>query len=285
MITIFTPSYNRKNELKDLYKSLRNQSNNNFEWLIVDDGSKDNTEEYINKLIKECKVNIRYIYKENGGKQSAYNLGVKEAKGDIFLCIDSDDILDKNAVENIIKDFKTIKEDKNICGIMYNQNDKNNREKIIGTAFPVDNMIESYYDVYNKFGVKGDKMIVLFTAVAKKYLFPIIKEEKFVPEALIYNRISEKYSFVCRNKVVAYKEYLSSGYSANYFNLVKRNPMGNTLYFKELYKYNKNLYTVYGYILFSIYSKLSFLEIYRSHQAKIKVLLLYLPTLIISKIR
>lgn len=285
MITVFTPSYNRKKELKDLYESLKKQNNKDFEWLIVDDGSSDNTDKYISELIKEKQINIRYLYKENGGKQSAYNLGLKEAKTDIFLCIDSDDILDEFAIENIEKDFKNIKNNKKICGIMYNQNDKKDRKKLIGSTFPSDDLIESYYNIYNKLGVKGDKMIVLYTKIAQKYPFPLIEKEKFVPEALIYNRISEKYNFICKNKVVAYKEYLDSGYSSNYFNLVKKNPKSNALYFKELYKYNKSLYTVYGYILFSIYSKLSFKKIYQEHEAKFKILILYIPTLIISWIR
>lgn len=285
MITVFTPSYNRKKELKDLYESLKKQTNKDFEWLIVDDGSNDNTKEYINKLINEKKINIRYLYKENGGKQSAYNLGLKEAKGNIFLCIDSDDILDEFAIENISNDFKNIKKDNKICGIMYNQNDKNDKNKLIGTSFPSENLIDSYYNIYNKLEVTGDKMIVLYTTIAKKYPFPIIEKEKFVPEALIYNRISEKYKFICKNQVVAYKEYLDSGYSSNYFDLVKKNPKSNALYFKELYKYNKSLYNVYGYILFSIYSNLNFKKIYQEHEAKLKIIILYIPTLIISWIR
>ena len=92
MITVFTPSYNRKKELSILYSSLLNQEKDIFEWLIIDDGSSDDTKEYITKLKKEAKIKINYIYKENGGKQSAYNVGLSNAKGDIFLCIDSDDI-------------------------------------------------------------------------------------------------------------------------------------------------------------------------------------------------
>ena len=101
MITVFTPSYNRKNELKKLYDSLLKQDNKDFEWLIVDDGSSDDTGSYIKKIKKDNKININYIYKENGGKQSAYNMGLDKAKGNIFLCIDSDDILKKNIL-NII---------------------------------------------------------------------------------------------------------------------------------------------------------------------------------------
>ena len=114
MITIFTPSYNREKELKILYNSLLKQNYNDFEWLIVDDGSSDNTKKYIASLKKENKIKINYVYKENGGKQSAYNKGLEETKGDIFLCIDSDDCLKENILKTIADDFKKISSKKSV---------------------------------------------------------------------------------------------------------------------------------------------------------------------------
>ena len=280
MVTIFTPTYNRKKELESLYHSLTQQTDMDFEWLVVDDGSSDDTKTYINKLIKSKKINIRYIYKENGGKQSAYNLGLIETKGDIFVCIDSDDILDKKAVEIIKKDFKKLPKD--TAGYAYLQGYISDQNKIIGTDFK-GNKKAYYYDVYGKLGVTGDKLIVFKTNIAKEYPFPMFQGEKFVPEALVYNRIAKEYMLNLSDEVLAYKEYLPGGYSNNYFNLVKRNPKGNTLYFKEKYNVEPSLYNVYGYVLFSIYSKYSFSEILSDHPSKIKVLLVYLPTLIISK--
>jgi len=285
MITVFTPSYNRKKELNNLYKSLLKQDASLFEWLVVDDGSSDNTKEYIDKLKKENKIKINYIYKENGGKSSAYNVGLDNTKGDIFLCIDSDDILKDNILSTINDDFKEINNDNRIAGIMYVQGYISNQNKIIGSKFPEDNMICNYYDVYHKYKVTGDKLIVLKTNVARDHYFPIIEGEKFVPEALIFNRIAKKYDMVCRNEVAAYKEYLVGGYSNNYFNLVKKNPLGNSIYFKEVYEYDKSFYNVYGYILFSIYGNKKFIDIYKEHDDKFKIIILYIPTLIISKIR
>ena len=285
MITVFTPSYNRRKELKKLYDSLLKQDYSNFEWLIVDDGSSDDTEEYIKELKKKNKININYVYKENGGKQSAYNMGLKKAKGDIFLCIDSDDILKTNILKKINKDFEKYEDNNRIGGIAYLQGYISDKNKLIGTKFPDDVEVINYFDIYHKYGVKGDKLIVLKTKVAKKYYFPIIEGEKFIPEALIFNRISLKYDFVCINEIAAYKDYLDSGYSNNYFNLVKRNPKGNMLYFKELYSLDKSIYNIYGYILFGIYGKISFRDLVREHSAKILVIVMYLPTLIISLLR
>lgn len=285
MITVFTPSYNRKKELSNLYNSLLKQDTKDFEWLIVDDGSKDDTKDYVLSLKKENKININYVYKENGGKQSAYNKGLESANGDIFLCIDSDDILKENILGMISKDFSKIKKDKDIAGIMYIQGFIKDKKKVIGTLFPFDDMVDTYYNVYHKHHVTGDKLVVLKTSIAREYYFPLIKGEKFVPEALIFNRISLKYKFLCKNTITSYKDYLEGGYSSNYFNLVKRNPLGNRLYFKELYNMEKSLYNVYGYILFSIYGKKSFKETIKDHPSKIKVFILYLPVKIISIIR
>ena len=285
MITVFTPSYNRKHLLKDLYESLLVQDTDDFEWLIVDDGSKDDTEAYIKELKKENKININYIYKENGGKLSAYNVGLDNAKGDIFLCIDSDDIFKENVLSRIESDFKEIRNNKEIAGIMYVQNYTNDKSKTIGTSFKQEGLIDTYYNIYNKHNVTGDKLIVFKTEVAKKYHFPIIEGEKFVPEALIYNRISSKYKFKCSNYVTSYKEYLDQGYSNNYFKLVKRNPLGNMLYYKELFDIKKSLYNIYAYILFGIYGKKKLSYMLKEHPAKIRIILLYIPVYFISKIK
>lgn len=285
MITVFTPSYNRRKELENLYNSLLKQKNVDFEWLIVDDGSSDDTKKYVNSLKKINKININYIYKKNGGKQSAYNRGLDEAKGDIFLCIDSDDVFMDNVLGVIENDFKKIVNDDDICGMAYAQSYISDKSKVIGSLFPEDDMIDTYFNIYHKQNVTGDKLIVLKTSVAKEYYFPLIEGEKFVPEALIFNRIALKYKLKCSNRLVACKEYLEGGYSNNYFNLVKRNPKGNMLYFKELYSLEKSIYNIYGYILFGIYSKTKLKELVKEHSAKVMVCLLYVPTWIVSKIR
>lgn len=285
MVTVFTPTYNRRSELEKLYNSLLKQDKEDFIWLIVDDGSSDDTKEYINKIKKDNKININYVYKENGGKQSAYNVGVENTKTDIFLCIDSDDILKPNILKTIINDFKKIKDKHDICGVAYIQDYIKKTNEVIGTEFREDNEYRSYFDIYNTDKVMGDKLIVLKSDIAKEYKFPIIECEKFVPEALVFNRLAKKYKLLCRNIIAASKDYLDGGYSNKYFDLVKRNPKGNRLYFKEAYDFKKSLYNIYGYILFSIYAKYKFRDIVMEHDAKIKVILMYIPVWIISKFK
>lgn len=283
MITIFTPTYNRKKELENLYDSLLKQTNKDFEWLLVDDGSFDGTKEYIEKTQKKSKININYIYKENGGKQSAYNVGLQNAAGDIFFCLDSDEILNPKALEIIINDFENIPS--NVAGYSYNRAYISDKDNVIGTKFP-DGVSKAYhYDIYGKYKVTGDKLMVFKTKIAKEYPFPEIMGEKFVPEELIYNRIAKNYMMCLSNEILSYTEYLPGGYSDNYFELVKRNPKGNALFFKEKYDIEPSLYNVYGYILFCVYSKYSIARILNDHPSKIKVLFLYIPTLLVSILR
>ena len=101
-ITIFTPTYNRLYSMKRLYRSLINQTNKDFIWLIVDDGSTDKTEEYVREWINNNKIEIRYLYQKNQGKQVAHNLAVENCNTDFFICVDSDDYLTNNAVEIMI---------------------------------------------------------------------------------------------------------------------------------------------------------------------------------------
>jgi glycosyltransferase involved in cell wall biosynthesis len=117
LITVFTPTYNRAKLLKRLYDSLCVQTFTDIEWLIIDDGSVDNTEKIVNGFIAENKIGIRYIKQRNGGKHRAINHGVREAKGELFFIVDSDDWLPEDSLETINKYYQGIKDDKSFAGI------------------------------------------------------------------------------------------------------------------------------------------------------------------------
>ena len=285
MITIFTPTYNRKKELHNLYNSLINQSYKDFEWLVIDDGSNDDTNLEIKEMIDEGKININYIYKKNGGKMSAVNMAHKLAKGTIFITVDSDDILVNDILQTVVNDFETIKNDETIAGIVYLCAYKNNPTKAVAINLPEDGTICTYNELHTIYNVKGDKSAAWKTSVLKNYQFPMFEGEKFVPDDYLMNNISRKYKIIVYDKIITNVEYLEGGLTNNYFQLVKKNPNGTALYFKELYDFDNSFYNVYAYILFSIYAKKGFKYIIKSHKAKIKVLLLYFPTLIISKLR
>ena len=229
--TIFTPTYNRKILLNRLYRSLQDQTYKDFEWIIVDDGSTDGTGEIVKEFLKEGKIDIRYYYKENGGKQRAYNFGVEKAKGELFICLDSDDEYVTKGLEIIEKYWEKYEDDREIAGIGYLSMYPDG--EIIGTAFPLNEMVETQFNIYNKYKVKGDKGLMFRTEIIKEYPFPVYEGEKFITEAIVYNRISEKHKMLYINEKIEIKEYQENGLTSGYNNLLLRNPKGQALYHNE----------------------------------------------------
>jgi len=239
--TIFTPTYNRAYILENLYNDLQNQMLKDFEWLIVDDGSTDNTKELVEKFISEDKININYIYKENGGKHTAINVGVKNANGELFFIVDSDDGLEKNSLEIVDKEWDSIEDKSEFSGIVglcvYQSG------KVIGTKIPEENKVCHFADLYFKHGVKGDKSIVYLTDILKKFPFPERKEVKFLPESIVWHEISKHYKVKCINQPMIIREYLDDGLTKNI--LSKSSLRGRTL--EYLYLINQNTYSVSKY--------------------------------------
>ena len=234
--TIFTPTFNRKELLEKLYKSLQKQTYKDFEWLIVDDGSADGTKEKAEEFLNEKKLDIKYYFKENGGKQRAYNFATDKANGELFICLDSDDEYVENGLETILKYWEKYEKNSDIAGMGYLSTYPDG--EVIGSIFPEKEMISTQFDIYNKYGVKGDKGLMFRTEIIKKYKFPVFDDEKFITEAVVYNRICEKYKMVYVNEKIEIKEYQEDGLTAKYNNLLLRNPKGQALYHNEINSQN-----------------------------------------------
>ena len=234
--TIFTPTFNRKELIEKLYKSLQKQTFKDFEWLIVDDGSADGTKEKVEEFLSEKKLDIKYYFKENGGKQRAYNFATDKANGELFICLDSDDEYVENGLETILKYWKKYEKNSNIAGMGYLSTYPN--REVIGSSFLEKEMVSTQFDIYNKYGVKGDKGLMFRTEIIKKYKFPVFDDEKFITEAVVYNRICEKYKMVYVNEKIEIKEYQEDGLTAKYNNLLLRNPKGQALYHNEINSQN-----------------------------------------------
>ena len=230
--TVFTPTFNRKELLEKLYESLQKQTFKDFEWLIVDDGSTDGTKEKVEEFLSEKKLEIKYYFKENGGKQRAYNFATEKANGELFICLDSDDKYVENGLETILKYWKKYEKNTDIAGMGYLSTYPN--REIIGSSFPEKEMISTQFEIYNKYGVKGDKGLMFRTEIIKKYKFPVFEDEKFITEAVVYNRICEKYKMAYVNEKIEIKEYQEDGLTAKYNNLLLRNPKGQALYHNEI---------------------------------------------------
>lgn len=233
MITVFTPAYNRAYTLGKLYESLCKQTSTDFEWLIVDDGSTDDTEKLIASFINENKMTIRYIKQPNGGKHRAINRGVKEASGELFFIVDSDDWLACNAMERIQYHYENIKGDASFAGVCGLRSYADGRR--IGGEVDFKILDCSSLDFRMKYKIKGDMAEVFRTEILRKYPFPEIEGEYFCPEALVCNRIAQTYKLRYFYEKIYLCEYLPDGLTAKITKLRMSSSFTSMLYYSELY--------------------------------------------------
>lgn len=211
-VTVFTPTYNRAGLLPKLHESLESQTSLDFEWLIVDDGSTDDTGNVVDAWLGEWKFKVRYIKKDNGGKHTAINLGAKLADGELFFIVDSDDSLTEDAVETIIREWTKVRE-KHLCGISFqrghyiNEKLECNRE----TLFPKDRIISNFITMKHNRGVSADNAEVWTTECMLKYPFTEYPGEKFMSEGMVWIRMAKQWDMLCVNKIIYICEYLEGG--------------------------------------------------------------------------
>ena len=240
-ITVFTPTYNRANTLECLFQSLCKQTVYHFEWLVVDDGSTDNTEELIRQLQKKCTLfPIRYFKKENGGKHTAINTGVELAKGFLFFIVDSDDYLMPGAIASIINWEQSIASKEQFAGISGNKGYSDNQ--LIGETFEGD-FVDATALERDNCNLSGDKAEVYYTDVLKRYPFPVFEDERFLTERIVWNRMAEDgLKIRWFNKIIYIAEYRDDGLTKHYDQLLAKNPQGYALDVKErirLFHYSK----------------------------------------------
>lgn len=240
-ITIFTPTYNRARTLTRLYESLLCQTSTNFEWLIVDDGSTDNTEDIITQFQTNSSFAVVYYRQLNYGKHIAINRGLDIAKGELFFIVDSDDWLRDNAVERIVFHYTQIKGNNQfagVCGLKVFENG----EKVGGECdFGV--LECNSLDFRYKFHVKGDMAEVFITDILRKFRFPTTLGEKFCPEALVWNKIAIHYKLRYFYEKIYFCEYLPDGLTAKITKLRIKNPINSCTYYVELSKMPISLFS------------------------------------------
>jgi hypothetical protein len=209
--TVFTPTYNRAHLLPRAYDSLRKQSFRDFEWLIVDDGSTDGTETLVKQWQQEAEFPIRYYRQENKGMNSAINRGVELAEGKMFVKLDSDDWLATNTLERMLFYWESIPDEERprfvgVAGLCASPNGE-----IIGTRFPQDVLEADSVTIRTKYRVQGDKFAANRIEVLREY-FPYPEHlGRYIPEALMWNRIAQKYKTRYVNEVFAYVDYQPGG--------------------------------------------------------------------------
>lgn len=234
-ITVFTPTYNRAYTLERLYKSLMNQTCYDFEWLIVDDGSTDDTSTLTESFKQNKLFDVRYYRQENSGKHVAINKGVSLAQGDLFFIVDSDDYLTINSIETIITWENSISDKSSFAGIAGNKGFTN--ESIIGRTFS-GKYVDATSLERDKYHIEGDKAEVFYTNILKQFPFPVFDGERFITENVVWYRIAaEGYRLRWFNEIIYIAEYLEDGLSAKQIQLYADNPKGFALSIKQKIKY------------------------------------------------
>lgn len=213
-ITVLTPTFNRRSKLRELWETLQKQSSKDFEWLVVDDGSTDNTKSLINQLQAKSEFTVRYIYKENGGKHTALNVGIKTIDSELTFIVDSDDTVTLDAIETILKYHHQYSGDGRLCGYVFLRQFPDG--KINGKTFESNEMIANYIDArINANDTMADKAEVFITKCLKEFPFPEYSNEKFLGEDLVWIRMARKYDMVHINKVIYVGDYIEDGLTQN----------------------------------------------------------------------
>lgn len=228
--SFITATYNRSPKLENLIGHMNNISYDNFEWIVVDDGSSDNTSELFDNAILETKIKFKYFRQENSGKHVALNRAIEESEGEWIIVLDSDDYYIPNCLielDNII-----LKANPNIVGITTLT--MNMAMEVIGDKFPIDYQEDYFFNLMYRNNIKGDKTFIYKASVLKLFPFPVFENEIFLPESIILNRISLKYKNVFVNIPLELVEYQPDGLSAKIKVISMNNPMGTSLRYQEL---------------------------------------------------
>lgn len=233
ILTIFTPTYNRAYTLPKCYESLKRQSTKEFIWLIIDDGSSDNTEELVRSWIAENRISIRYHRQENQGMHGAHNTAYNLIDTELNVCIDSDDYMPDDAVEKIVSFWKE-NGSEDVGGII--GLDCDNSGQIIGTELPKENKTSTLFNLHHKYGVTGDKKLVYRTKLTKKYPYPVYQNEKLVPLSYKYYMLDQEYEMLLMNERLCCVEYLPDGSSMNILKQYKVSAKGFRFYRMEMMK-------------------------------------------------
>lgn len=225
ILTVFTPTYNRAHLLPRLYESLKKQTCKDFFWLIIDDGSTDDTPRLIKAWQAEGLVEIEYIFQENQGMSGAHNTAYKNIKTLFNTCIDSDDMMVENAVELIIQNCEGLEDKSHVAGIIGLDADFSGT--VLGDPMPDHLECTTLNELHRKYKVTGDKKLVYKTEVMQEIEeYPVYPGEKLVPLSHKYLLADQKYVLKPINEILCLVEYQEDGSTRNMLKQYRRHPRG-----------------------------------------------------------
>lgn len=232
-LTIFTPAYNRAHTLPRLHESLLAQTQGGFEWLVVDDGSIDGTGELVHGWAEDSPFPIRYIYQENSGKHVAHNLGAHEAQGRLFMCVDSDDWLEPDAVATISRDATALAVG---AGLLYPKLFVTQTALEASAWFPSGTVTVELADMRMRYGLVIETAIVFDVAVLRRHPFPVIDGERYMPEGSAYYDFRAPEVFYVHPDCFYRCEYQGEGLTRNIWANWYHNPIGTKLALRRRYE-------------------------------------------------
>lgn len=251
LVTVITPTYNRCKNLKNLFDSLCNQTSFNFEWLIVDDGSADDTEATVNEFVKNAEFSVRYIHKANGGKHTALNVGIREIHTELTFIVDSDDTLTPTAIEVVESFYNKYKSYEDIGVLSFL---RCSEEKGIILKMPQDECIGSYVADRIKIDRPGDMAEVYRTKALKEFPFPEFEGERFLSEDVVWIPMGLKYKTAFINQAIYRFDYLCDGLTRNDKLHKFASPLGSMMRGKMLMKKECGLKAnIKGAIIYNCY--------------------------------
>lgn len=191
--TVFTATYNRAHTLHRVYESLCRQTFRDFEWLIVDDGSADESAALIAGWTHDADFPIRYLRQENQGKHIAFNRGVDEARGEFFLYFDSDDACVPEALERFLHAWQTIPEQERpqFAGVCCRCLDEDGH--LVGDKYPADSFDANYLEIEYRYKVRGEAWLLHRTDILASFPFPATVTQCCIPETVVWHKIARRY--------------------------------------------------------------------------------------------
>jgi len=231
--TVFVPTYNRAHLLPRVLECMEAQTFQNFELLIVDDGSTDGTYDYLKSYQPKGAFTLRVFRQENQGRHIAFNVAFEHARGFLFTTINSDDTMPDDALERFWRWWGYAQErypDTPIVGVEGLCADMDTGE-IIGEAFPQSPMVSDRIEMHFVYRCRKDKQRAVRTDIISQYRFPQIPGEKYIMPSYLWHQLGfDRHKLLFVNEVFCYKEYLKDGVTKNRFKTLSRNPRGVALY-------------------------------------------------------
>lgn len=253
-LTIITPTYNRNEKLKEVFESLDKQTNKDFIWLIIDDGSTDGTKETVDKFNKNKSFHIEYYYKSNGGKASALNVALDKIQTEFCCCLDSDDIFTFNAVENALNELEKEKNNNSCCGVVALRTSKEGTS-LGNKEIPLK---YKYINIGELYSILDKTELICFYKYSyiKNIRFPVINDEKFISPTWFQYKATENYKFKVSHKHFCICEYLEDGLTKNKKSVILKNPKGYTLVKKESLKNSRKITKIIKHAIMYDYGSL-----------------------------